>query len=106
MKLGASMRGLVRWVVGMGMIFAASSAWAQRYDPSYPVCMELNDDNGTRMECMYTTMEQCKQGAQSMPGTCFNNPYYRPSAAPVADVAAEPAPAPAPSPTPVKKKKR
>ena len=86
------------------MALTASSAWAQRYDPAYPVCMELNDDNGTRMECMYTSMEQCKQGAQSMPGTCFNNPYYKPSAAPAADVAPEPAPAP--SPTPVKKKKR
>ena len=98
------MRGLVGLIVGTGMIFAASPASAQRYDPAYPVCMELNDDNGTRMECMYTSMEQCKQGAQSMPGTCFNNPYYKPSAAPAADVAPEPAPAP--SPTPVKKKKR
>ena len=98
------MRGLVGLIVGTGMIFAASPAWAQRYDPAYPVCMELNDDNGTRMECMYTSMEQCKQGAQSMPGTCFNNPYYKPSAAPAADVAPEPAPTP--SPVPVKKKKR
>ena len=98
------MRGLVGLIVGTGMIFAASPAWAQRYDPAYPVCMELNDDNGTRMECMYTSMEQCKQGAQSMPGTCFNNPYYKPSAAPAADVAPEPAPTP--SPTPAKKKKK
>jgi hypothetical protein len=96
------MRRFVGLIVGTGMMLAASPASAQRYDPAYPVCMELNDDNGTRMECMFTTMEQCREGAKSMPGTCFNNPYYKPSAAPAADVAPEPVPAPAP----VKKKKK
>jgi hypothetical protein len=98
------MRDLVRLVVGTVIVFAASPALAQRYDPAYPVCMELNDDNGTRMECMFSTMQQCKEGAKSMPGTCLNNPYYKPSAAPAAETAPEPTPAP--SPTPVKKKKR
>jgi hypothetical protein len=98
------MRGLVWLIAGTGMIFAASSASAQRYDPAYPVCMELNDDNGTRMECMYTTMEQCRAGAKSMPGICSNNPYYKPPATPAAEAAPEPTAAP--SPTPVKKKKR
>jgi hypothetical protein len=98
------MRGLVCLIVGTGMMLAASSASAQRYDPAYPVCMELNDDNGTRMECMFTTMEQCKEGAKSMPGSCFNNPYYKPSAAPAAEAAPEPTPSP--SPAPVKKKKK
>ena len=97
------MRDLVRLVVGTVIVFAASPALAQRYDPAYPVCMELNDENGTRMECMFTTMQQCKEGAKSMPGTCLNNPYYKPpppEATPVAE------PAPTPSPTPAKKKKK
>jgi hypothetical protein len=98
------MRGLVCLIVGTGLMIAASSAWAQRYDPAYPVCMELTDDNGTREECMFTTMEQCKESAKSMPGSCFNNPYYKPSAAPAAEAAPEPTPSP--SPAPVKKKKK
>jgi hypothetical protein len=96
------MRGLVGLMVGTGMVLAASSASAQRYDPAYPVCMEMNDDNGTRYECFFTSMEQCKESAKGMPGICFTNPYYKPVAAP----APEPAPAPAPSPAPVKKKKK
>jgi len=98
------MRNLVWLVVGTVIVFAASPASAQRYDPSYPVCMEIADGEGSRIECFFTSMEQCKEGARGMPGTCFNNPYYKPSAAPAADVA--PQPVPAPSPAPVKKKKR
>src|ERR1700748_2477863 len=101
--MGDAMRWLVGLLAGTGLMLAASSASAQRYDPAYPVCMELNDDNGTRMECMFTTMQQCKEGAKSMPGTCLSNPYYKPptrEATPVAE------PAPTPAPTPAKKKKK
>lgn len=98
------MRGSLRSMVGTAIMFAAMPASAQRYDPSYPVCMEIADGEGSRIECFFTSMEQCREGAKGMPGTCFTNPYYKPSAAPAADVAPEPAPAP--TPTPAKKKKR
>ncbi len=98
------MRALICLIFGTGMILAASPASAQRYDPAFPVCMELTDDNGTREECTFQTMEQCRESARSMPGSCFPNPYYKPSAAPAADVAPEPVPTP--SPTPSKKKKK
>jgi hypothetical protein len=102
---GDAMRGLVG-LIGLGMVFAVSSAWAQRYDPSFPVCMEVAEENGSHMECMFTSMEQCKEGAKGMPGSCFNNPFYRPPPAPAVEAASEPAPTPTPSPTPAKKKKK
>ena len=95
------MRGLVGLILeigflGIGMIVAASPASAQRYDPSYPVCMEVYDSDGSRMECFYTSMAQCKEGAGSgVAGVCLNNPYYKappPQPAPVAETAPAPVP--------------
>ena len=98
------MRGLVRLIVGTAMALAASPAWAQRYDPSYPVCMEQYGSDGSVMNCFFTSMEQCKGSSQSMAGICLNNPYYRtPPAEATPAAAAEPVPAP--SPIPAKKKK-
>jgi hypothetical protein len=103
------MRGLV-WLIleigflGIGMIFAASPASAQRYDPNYPVCMEVYGGDGSRIECFYTSMEQCKGGAGTgVAGLCFNNPYYvapPPEPAPVAEET------PAPPATAAKPRKR
>ncbi len=86
------------------MALAASSASAQRYDPAYPVCMEQYGADGSVMNCFFTSMEQCKQGATGTAGICLNNPYYR-APPPEVTPAAAAEPAPAPSPTPVKKKK-
>jgi hypothetical protein len=97
------MRGLVRLIVGAGLLLAASPAWAQRYDPGYPVCMELYGADGSVMNCFFTSMEQCKEGARGTAGICQNNPYYKP---PPAEAAPAAEPAPTPSPAPVKKKKR
>ena len=95
------MRWLVLLIAATSIVFAASPALAQRYDPAYPVCKDVVDSDGERMECFYTTMEQCKQSGPG--GTCLNNPYYRPSPA-AATQATEPAPAPSPAAT--KKQKR
>jgi Protein of unknown function (DUF3551) len=101
--MGNAMRDLTRLVVGTVIVFAASPAAAQRYDPAYPVCMEIADGEGSRIECFFTSMEQCKEGAKGMPGSCFNNPTYKP---PPAEVTPAVAPASAPSPIPMKKKKK
>jgi Protein of unknown function (DUF3551) len=87
------MRGLIRAIVGTGLLLAASAAWAQRYDPSYPVCMEQYGADGSVMNCFFTSMEQCRGSSQSMAGICLNNPYYKPPPAEVTP-AAEPAPRP------------
>jgi hypothetical protein len=103
------MRGQVGLILGIGflgigMIVAASPASAQRYDPSYPVCMEVYGGDGSRIECFYTSMEQCKSGAgPGVAGLCFNNPYYvapPPEPAPVAEET------PAPPAVPAKSRKR
>ena len=96
---GDMMRGPVWLILGIGMIFAASPAWAQRYDPKYPVCMEVYDGQGSRIECFFTTMAQCKQGTgRGVAGMCFNNPYYA-APAPEATPAVQTTPAtPARSP--------
>jgi hypothetical protein len=82
-------------ILGLGAILIATSAWgAGRYDPAYPVCMEAYNDNGGRIECFFTSMEQCKQSASGTAGSCFDNPgYVAPAPEPVAAVA-EPAPPP------------
>jgi hypothetical protein len=87
---GEMMRGLVWLISGIGMIAAASPAWAQRYDPSYPVCMEAYGEDGSRIECFFTSMAQCKEGTQAVAGICFNNPYYVAHAAPAAQTAPAP----------------
>lgn len=87
------MRAGICTILGIGAILIATSAWgAGRYDPAYPVCLQAYDDNGSRIECFFTSMEQCKQTASGSPGSCFNNPaYVAPAPEPVAAVA-EPAP--------------
>ena len=45
-----------------------------RYDPDYPVCMEVVDTSGGRIECHFTSIEQCRQRTFGTGGTCFNNP--------------------------------
>jgi hypothetical protein len=101
--MGDAMRGLVRLIVGTGMLLAASAASAQRYDPAYPVCMEQYGADGSVINCFFMSMEQCKAGVGGTAGLCFSNPYYKPPPAEVTPVAE---PAPAPAPTPVKKKKK
>jgi hypothetical protein len=98
------MRGLIWLIFGTGMIFAASPAWAQRYDPHYPVCMEVYGSDGSRIECFFTSMEQCKAGAQGgVAALCFNNPYY---VAPAVEAAPAAQTAPAPSATPARSPRR
>jgi Protein of unknown function (DUF3551) len=97
------MRGLVWSILGIGMIFAASPAWAQRYDPNYPVCMEVYGSDGSHIECFFTSMAQCKDGSKGFPGICFNNPYY---VAPPVEAAPAAQTAPAPSATPTRSPRR
>jgi Protein of unknown function (DUF3551) len=100
---GDMMRGLVWLISGIAIIFAAPSAWAQTYDPSYPVCMEAYGSDGSRIECFFTSMAQCKEGTQAFAGICFNNPYY---VAPAAEAAPAAQAAPAPSATPARSPRR
>ncbi|HSV15174.1 MAG TPA: DUF3551 domain-containing protein [Tepidisphaeraceae bacterium] len=90
---GVTMRARTGAILGLGAILITAPAWAAgRYDPAYPVCMEAYGESGSRIECFFTTMEQCKQSASGSSGACFNNPGYvapppEPAAAPIAEAA-------------------
>jgi hypothetical protein len=90
------MRAQACTILSIGAILIAAPAWAAggRYDPDYAVCMEAVSSEGTRIDCMYTSIEQCRQGVfGGSSGTCFNNPYYAPrpaAAAPAVPVETEP----------------
>jgi len=89
-----TMRAGACTILGIGVILIATPVWAAggRYDPDYPVCMEAISSEGTRIDCMYTSMEQCRQGTYGSSGTCFNNPNYVPRPAEAAPTPTEPAP--------------
>jgi hypothetical protein len=78
-----------------GAILIAAPAWAAegRYDPKYPVCMEAAGAGGSRIECVYTSIEQCREGTFGSSGTCFNNPSYVPRPAEAAPAQTDPEPA-------------
>jgi Protein of unknown function (DUF3551) len=80
-------------ILGIGAILIVAPAWAAggRYDPDYPVCMEAIQSQGTRLDCMYTSIEQCRLGTVGSSGTCFNNPNYVPRPAEAAPAQTEPA---------------
>jgi len=81
-------------ILGISAIVIAAPVWGTgRYDPNYPVCMEVPDTGGTRIECIYTSYEQCRQVTFGAAGTCFNNPGYVPRPAEAAPAETEPTPA-------------
>jgi len=83
-------------ILGIGAILIATPAWAAggRYDPDYPVCMEAISSEGTRIDCLYTSIEQCRQGTVGSSENCFKNPNYVPRPAEAAPAPPEPASAP------------
>jgi uncharacterized protein DUF3551 len=98
-----TMRGILWPILGIATICIASPAQAVgRYDSNYPVCMEAYGSEGSRIECFFMSIEQCKASASGSSGTCFNNPTYVAPPAPAAEDAATPPPA---SPAGSKKKR-
>ena len=67
------------------LIGLAGPALAQRYDPNYPVCMEVYGGRLTAeyIDCSFTSIPQCQATASGRPATCTENPFYAgPKAAP------------------------
>ena len=60
----------------VSMILAAAPAWAQTYNPKYPVCLETYHVGGRTIDCRYATLEQCRVSALGRGGQCYNNPYF------------------------------
>jgi hypothetical protein len=51
-------------------------AAAQRYDPAYPVCLQVYGRGGTYYECHYTSLPQCNASASGLAAQCVINPYF------------------------------
>jgi hypothetical protein len=58
-------------------LMSASPAFAQIYDPHYPICMHVYGElMGERMDCTFNSPDQCAAAASGLPATCLINPSY------------------------------
>ena len=70
------MRILALVILAVLAMQLAPPASAQTYDPRYPVCMELSEWGGWRIDCSFTSMVQCKASASGRGASCLLNPYF------------------------------
>ena len=64
------------------LVLTALSALPQTYDPSYPVCMQVNSRQASYIECTFTSLAQCAQSASGRNAVCVVNPYFAGGRAP------------------------
>jgi hypothetical protein len=66
-------------LLALSALCMTKPASAQTYDPRYPVCMHVYGELiGERMDCIFTSLEQCQAAAVGNPATCLINPFYAP----------------------------
>jgi hypothetical protein len=70
------MRILALAFLVVGIASGAEPAWAQTYDPNYPVCMQVYSIGGPYIQCDYTSLAQCNMSASGRGAQCYANPYY------------------------------
>jgi uncharacterized protein DUF3551 len=56
-------------------VLTAIPAWAQTYDPAYPVCLRVYGKI-SYYECRYTSLPQCAATASGRSADCVINPYF------------------------------
>jgi Protein of unknown function (DUF3551) len=66
------------WMMLAGAtMLAVAPASAQRYDPRYPVCLQVWEWGGSNyMNCSFTSWGQCQATASGLSAMCLNNPYW------------------------------
>lgn len=68
---------LIFAVMSLAMAVVAVPAKAQMYDPRYPVCMHVYGMlEGERMDCIFTSLAQCRASASGLPAMCLINPFF------------------------------
>ena len=83
-------------ILTIATILTAAPARAQTYDPNYPVCLEVYGEDGSVIECGFTSLAQCTQAASGgRSAMCFNNPYFKSAGAPAVPHLGAPARSPA-----------
>jgi hypothetical protein len=76
------MRVPVLVILSVAAIWTAAPASAQTYDPSYPVCLQYYDNEGSIIECGYNSLPQCAASAAGRSAQCITNPYFGGTRAP------------------------
>ena len=77
MTCRADMRSASLMLVATCMLLAGPPAYAQTYDPRYPVCMQIYGPVGY-FDCRYGSLAQCKYLAVGRSASCVVNPYFAP----------------------------
>ena len=69
---------MLRWTIVAGvMLLAVGPAVAQRYDPRFPVCIQVWEWGGSsNIDCSYTSLDQCRMTAAGLSATCYANPTW------------------------------
>lgn len=70
------MRLLACTTLILGAMLASAPARAQTYVPGYPVCLHVYGSwDGERIDCVYSSWEQCRASASGRSAMCELNPY-------------------------------
>jgi Protein of unknown function (DUF3551) len=69
------MRNLALAILALATVAVAGPAAAQRYDPTYPVCLHVYGPV-TYYECNFTSLAQCAATASGRSAQCEVNPYF------------------------------
>jgi uncharacterized protein DUF3551 len=70
------MRVLVLLISVVSLVSVAGPVKAQTYDPDYPVCMQLTEWGGGRIDCSYRSLAECRATGSGRGAMCVINPYY------------------------------
>ena len=70
------MRILALMMLTFAAVVTAAPARAQTYDPRYPVCIEIYDSDGRRIQCGFDSLAQCAASASGMSAQCVTNPFF------------------------------
>jgi hypothetical protein len=57
-------------------VLTAAPAWAQTYNPNFPVCLQTYNIGGGYIECSYSSLAQCNLSASGRGGQCLTNPFF------------------------------
>ncbi len=61
----------------LATLVMSAPARAQTYAPRSPVCLHVFGElEGERMDCIFTSIAQCRASASGRPATCLMNPYF------------------------------
>ena len=70
------MRILALAIFAIGTVSIGPAA-AQRYDPAFPVCLQVYGLGGANYyDCSYTSLPQCNASASGRSAACTINPYF------------------------------